>query len=386
MIETSAAAGSSFRYSVSVIASFAARWNARVDRRVDAQAARLDGLDAVLGDQLVADVAEEVRLADLRVQPAGLQVQAPVAERGLVAEDRDVAVLVQRLQHGGPALERVVGVEDRVVERRRLRQAGEQGRLHQRQVLRRLREVRLRRRLDAVGVVAEVDLVHPRGQDPVLRPVPAELDREAGLLDLPLEGPLARDVEVADELLRDRRAALDDAALRHVATRGAEDPLVVDAAVLVEAPVLDGDRRLRHPRADLGERHRLPVALGRDRAEQRAVGGVDERVLADRHRLERRERAAVLERRKRAEPGEDKHERDPEEDDQHDGDRVPPAVPAAADPRPSPPRAVRQLVEGIRPARHQAKIPAARSRWCTRSRSSCSSRSASVGSVARRAR
>ena len=111
-------------------------------------------------------------------------------------------------------------------------------------------------------MVAVVDLVHVRGQDPLLRPA-AELDREAGLLDLPLERPLARDVEVADELLGDRRAALDDAALAQVAPGGAGDALVVDAAVLVEAPVLDRDRRLRHPGRDLApSRDRLPVAPG----------------------------------------------------------------------------------------------------------------------------
>src|SRR5437763_1102181 len=67
-----------------------------------------------------------------------------------------------------------------------------------------LGEVRLGRGLDPVGVVAVVDLVHVLGQDPALRPAAAELDREAGLLQLALEGPLLRDVEVADELLGDR--------------------------------------------------------------------------------------------------------------------------------------------------------------------------------------
>ena len=63
--------------------------------------------------------------------------------------------------------------------------------------------------------------------------------------------------------------------------------------MLVEAPVLDRDRRLRHPRAHPRERDDLAVALGRDRAEQRAVGGVDERVLADPDLVQRREVAAT---------------------------------------------------------------------------------------------
>src|SRR5207247_1429737 len=83
----------------------------------------------------------------------------------------------------------------------------------------------------------------------------------ARLLHLAPEGALVADVELADELLRDRRAALDDLARADVLPRGAGDALVVDAAVLVEAPVLDRDRRARHPGRDLRERHGLALAL-----------------------------------------------------------------------------------------------------------------------------
>src|SRR2546430_17431933 len=102
-----------------------------------------------------------------------------------------------------------------------------------------------------------VDGVHVRAEDPVLRLVLRELDRQTRFLDLSLERSLARDVEVADELLRDRRAPLDDPARAEVLDRSADDPLVVDTAVLVEAPVLDRDRRPRHPGTHLGERDRL---------------------------------------------------------------------------------------------------------------------------------
>ena len=76
----------------------------------------------------------------------------------------------------------------------------------------------------------------------------AELDGEARLDELAVQRPLlVADVEVADELLRDRGAALDRAAGADVVVRGAGDALEVDAAVLVEAPILDCDRRLAHP-------------------------------------------------------------------------------------------------------------------------------------------
>src|SRR5262249_37780634 len=150
-------------------------------------------------------------------------------------------------------------------------------------------EVRLRRRLDAVGVVPVVDGVQILVEDVVLRVPAAELDGEAGLFELALERTFPPDVEVPDELLRDRRAALDDLPRADVLPEGPRDAFVVDAAVLVEAPVLDGDRRLRQPRAYAAERYGLAVLLRRDRAEQRPVGRVDEGVLADRDGPQARE-------------------------------------------------------------------------------------------------
>src|SRR2546421_4374670 len=121
--------------------------------------------------------------------------------------------------------------------RRRLRQPREERRLAERELRRRLREVRLSGGLDPVRVVAVVDLVLVRVQDLLLRPALAQLDREAGLLELALDRPLPRDVEVAHELLGDRRAALDDLAVPHVLPESAHNALRVDAAVTVETSV-----------------------------------------------------------------------------------------------------------------------------------------------------
>ena len=155
--------------------------------------------------------------------------------------------------------------------------------LAQRELARRLGEVGLGRRLDPVGEVPVVHLVEVRGEDALLRPRIVELDRETRLLQLPLHGPLVGDVEVAHELLGDRRTTLDDLTGPDVREHGTRDALRVDAAVGVEPAVLDRDRGLRHPRAHSRERDDLPVALGRDRAEERAVGCVDKGVLADPH-------------------------------------------------------------------------------------------------------
>src|SRR5262245_47570915 len=96
---------------------------------------------------------------------------------------------------------------------------------------------------DPVGLLAEVDVVEISGEDAVLAPVAVELDREARLGELPAERLLRGEIEVADELLLDGRAALRDPAGRDVALQRSQDSDVVDPVVLVEPAVLDGDDR-----------------------------------------------------------------------------------------------------------------------------------------------
>src|SRR4026208_2052653 len=97
----------------------------------------------------------------------------------------------------------------------------------------------------------EVDRVQVRRENPVLAPALLELPRERRLAHLAREGLLVPDVGVLHELLRDRRATLDDALLPHVLPEGARDTAHVDAVVLEEALVLDGDDRLAHDRRDV---------------------------------------------------------------------------------------------------------------------------------------
>jgi hypothetical protein len=154
------------------------------------ESARTHGCRPVLGDQLVADVAEEIGLSDLCVQAARFQLQIPLRDGLRVLGARNVEVREHRAQHLVPPRERLVRRVERVEVRRRLRQPGEQRRLGERELRGRLREVRLRRRFDPVGVVSVVDLVLVGVQDLGLRPAVAELDREARLLGLALDRPL----------------------------------------------------------------------------------------------------------------------------------------------------------------------------------------------------
>jgi len=70
----------------------------------------------------------------------------------------------------------------------------QQGRLLERDVLRRLAEVQTRGRLDAVRAVPEVHVIGVEGQDLPLRVALLDQDGDEGLFDLPFQAEIA-DVE-----------------------------------------------------------------------------------------------------------------------------------------------------------------------------------------------
>ncbi len=229
-----------------------------VDRGVHLEPALADGVDPVLLDQLLLDEVEEVGLADLLVAVAGIEVDALV-DRVLVLALADVSLLLHLFQHLVAALQGRPRVLQRVVQRRRLGDAGEHRGLGEGEVVGLLRVVDLRGGLDAhrraavdrpVGGGVEVVL-----EDPLLGVLLLELLGDLRLLDLALQVTLGVvDVEVAGELHRDRRSALLHLAGLEVLERRAGDSLEVDAVVLVEALVLDRDRRLLQILGDLVDR------------------------------------------------------------------------------------------------------------------------------------
>ena len=149
-----------------------------------------------------------------------------------------------------------------------------------------------------------------------------ELLREAGLLDLARQRPLrVTDIEVADELLGNRRAALHDVALREVLVEGAGDALVVEGTVLPEPGVLDRDRGLRQRRRDLRERQGLSVRRRRDDAEQPHVVRVEERVLTERERAEVGEAARGEQDLPTGEGDSREHERDGRGEQEHQNEQ-----------------------------------------------------------------
>ena len=268
----------------------------QVDRRVDLQPATEDPPGPVTVDELLLDVVGEVlRGALVARETDRLRTRHRPSRRVAVDGSADVALVEHLLQHQVPAGPGAFLIGRWVERGRVLGDAREQRRLPKRQLARAgaVVEVRLRRLLDAVGPVAEVDRVQVGGQDPVLRPALLELPRERRLPQLARDRPLVVRVRVLDELLRDRRPALHGSAAAHVRPERAHDPAYVDAAVLVEALVLDRDDRLLHQRRDLVGAEQDPALRAAEDGEHAAVVRVDEavRLVVDPARVERRDLA-----------------------------------------------------------------------------------------------
>src|SRR6185295_1690329 len=110
---------------------------------------------------------------------------------------------------------------------------------------RRLAEIAEGRRVDAVGAGAEIDAVEIELEDAALGEPGLKPQRQHDLLDLSLEGPLRFQEQVLRQLLGEGRTALDDAARLIVGEEGPDEADRIDTEMMIEAPVLDGDDRLR---------------------------------------------------------------------------------------------------------------------------------------------
>jgi hypothetical protein len=129
-----------------------------------------------------------------------------------------------------------------------------------------------RRRFDAVEAVAEIHLVQVQLEDLVLGELTLDPPREHRLFQLAPQRLVGREKALARELLRQRAAALRRAVRAKVVERRGHHANHVDAAVIVETLILDGNDRVHHVGRDLRQR-RLDAPLLEDR-ERRTIVAV----------------------------------------------------------------------------------------------------------------
>ena len=193
----------------------------------------------------------------------------------------DGAVLAHAPQHVAAPPAGRLGVEHRRVAAGRLRQPGEERGLGDGQLPGGLAEVVLRRRLDPVAVVPQVDAVQVQPEQLLLSEGLLQARRQDGLAGLAPEvlpralgEALGGDQQRLGGLLGDGGAALD-LLLEDVGVHaGAQRPQPVDAAVLEEVLVLGGQEGLHHVAGDplVGDH---PAPLLEELSDHLAVGAHD---------------------------------------------------------------------------------------------------------------
>lgn len=242
------------------------------------------GADAALGQDL--QVLDDAQRRGLELLGLLLGLGLVGAERTVLAHlvDDDVAAL-QSLLRGRAGVQR----------RRAVRDRGEQRGLRNRQLVGRGVEVRLGGGTDAVGLVAQRHDVEVAGEDLVLAHLLLELQRDPRLAHLAADRRLGgllpglllvvgaeheRHV-VLHVLLGERRRALRRPTVHTGLGGGTGDALPVDALVLVEPFVLNGqDRALHGVRDVLGlQRDAVLVVQVGDRLAVHVLDGGDERQL-----------------------------------------------------------------------------------------------------------
>jgi len=198
----------------------------------------------------------------------------PLRARGGVLVGVDEAHGAHALEDVVLARERLLGVALRVIAARRLREPGQEGRLRDREVADVDVEECPRRRRDAVGAGAEVDLIQIQVEDVVLRELRLQPECQDELLHLALVAALGREEERLHHLLRDRAAALHHLMVQEVRHEGAQNAQRVHPVMPVEIGVLGGQKGQAHVRRDAGQRNEV-AALDVELADQRPVVGED---------------------------------------------------------------------------------------------------------------
>ncbi len=253
----------------------------RFERRTDRKPAAIELVLAVERAELPADFLGEILGGvDLAAGLARQHVER-VRLGGVALFPGDVAVLEHAIEHVVAALDRRLGMAERVVVVRSLGQTRNIGHLAERQLVEGLVEIIERGRRDPVRVQPQENLVHIELEDLLLAERALDAQRQDRFLDLSVPGLLGGQQEILGDLLGDRRTAALDRGIavdaRHdVVAQRTDHAVDRNPVVRVEILVLGGDEGLQQLGRDGLDRLEQPPLM-RIFGQQRAVGGVDAR-------------------------------------------------------------------------------------------------------------
>src|SRR5438309_10434685 len=139
-------------------------------------------ISAVFILEILPDLFYEIRREGIWIM-CQIQIQRCVAGR-ICLRNRDLAILEHRVNHESAPAQRMVGMVDGRIVKRRFRQSGDQRGFRKSQLSRRFAEVILRRSFETVNSVAQVNLVRVKREYLLLSESALDLDGEQGLLNL----------------------------------------------------------------------------------------------------------------------------------------------------------------------------------------------------------
>src|SRR6266498_1727033 len=148
----------------------------------------------------------------------------------------DLSILEHRIDNQVSSFKRAVGMMNGRIGDRRLRKSHNQRRLRQRELLRRLAEVKFRCRLKPVHTMSKVNLVGVKRKDLFLCEPSLHLDGEQHFLNFAMERSVRRNKQISRNLHL--------AAGFHVAIRRAHDAPDVHSAMAKEIFVFRRDQSL----------------------------------------------------------------------------------------------------------------------------------------------
>src|SRR5688572_14518236 len=249
-----------------------------IERRVNLQSALVHTLPTEPRDQFLPDFLLEVLaegfLTTKRVGQLDRRLQ-----RRFISLVIDKARIAHCLKYDVPSRDSTVQVNGWRVSGRGLDQSGEQRAFRQRQIGGGLAEVAKRRRLSAVDAIAEVDLVQVQLQNLALVELPFDAGGHNRLFHLAAVRLFRGQKALPGELLREGARALRRAPGAHVRDQRTGDADNIEAAMLVEALILDCQDRLHQIWRDAIERDGNSLFLI-DRERRSAVDVVQRRRLS----------------------------------------------------------------------------------------------------------
>ena len=154
----------------------------------------------------------------------------------------DQVLFDHHIQHQGATFAGAIRMAARIVQRRPLDHAHQQGDLVQVQILQRPAKVELAGQTKAVdrpaAILTKINGVAIRFENVILAIARVNQDRHQNLVDLALEGALIAQEQILDQLLGQGAAALHRAPGAQIGHHRPEDALGIDAGVLEKRTVL----------------------------------------------------------------------------------------------------------------------------------------------------